>query len=113
MMLPGYGCCVNGFLMAVLTSEKLPCRISAVGTETNALDSDSARTPAGRGEQVRRRVDAVERQAVLDFALARTTEAQTDVAVVAAENPRRRARQAPDVASGERQLDDRTLLDRF
>ena len=37
MMLPGNGSPVNGSLMAVLISEKFPCRISAVGTELNGL----------------------------------------------------------------------------
>ena len=46
MMLPGNGWPVNGFRIAVLTSEKLPCRISAVGTVPNGLDRPSARTPS-------------------------------------------------------------------
>ena len=43
MMLPGNGCPVNGFLIGVVISEKLPCRISAVGH---------------RGERARQRVRA-------------------------------------------------------
>jgi hypothetical protein len=46
MMLPGNGCPVSGFLMAVLISEKFPCRISAVGTVANTAVSASARTPS-------------------------------------------------------------------
>ncbi len=45
-MLPGNGWPVRGFLTAALISEKFPCRISAVGTDANGLDSDSARTPS-------------------------------------------------------------------
>ena len=32
--------------MAVLISEKLPCRISAVGTELNGVEKASDRTPS-------------------------------------------------------------------
>ena len=71
------------------------------------------RPHAGRSEKIRGGIDAVERQAVLNLTLAGAPEAQTDIAVEAAEDTRRRARQAPDVAAAQRQLDDRALADRF
>ena len=45
-MLPGNGWPVSGFLMAVVTSEKFPWRISAVGTEMKPAVRPSARTPS-------------------------------------------------------------------
>ena len=85
----------------------------ASGLNLNLLDRVGDRAHAGRGQQVGRRVDAVEREAVLDFPLARSSEAQTDIAVEAAEHARRRAREVPDVASVQRQIAHRALADRF
>ena len=45
-MFPGYGCPVNGFLTAAVTSEKFPCRISAVGTDEIDVDVSFCRTPS-------------------------------------------------------------------
>ena len=46
MMLPGKGCPVYGLRIAVVTSEKLPWRMSAVGTVANAVDCASDRVPS-------------------------------------------------------------------
>ena len=43
-MLPGNVTPVNGFLIAVVISEKFPWRISAVGTVLNGLEKASERT---------------------------------------------------------------------
>ena len=71
------------------------------------------RPHAGRGEEIRGGIDAVERQAVLNLTLAGAAEAQADIAVEAAEDTWRRARQAPDVAAAQRQLHDGAFADRF
>ncbi len=68
---------------------------------------------ARRRQQVGRGVDAVERQAVLDLPLTGAAEAQADIAVEAAQHPRRGARQRPDVASARRQVHDGSLADGF
>ena len=83
----------------------------AAGLDLDLLDRVRDRPHAGRRQQVGRGVDAVERQAVLNLALAGAAEAQADVAVQAAQNARRRARQVPDVAAAQRQVDDRPLAD--
>ena len=46
MMLPGNGCPVRGSRIGVVTWEKFPCRMSAVGTEAMGLWIASARTPS-------------------------------------------------------------------
>jgi hypothetical protein len=46
MMFPVNGNPVTGFLIGVVTSEKFPCRINAVGTDPNVALSASARTPS-------------------------------------------------------------------
>ena len=37
---------MNGFLIGVVISEKIPCRMSAVGTTANGLETASALTPS-------------------------------------------------------------------
>ena len=46
MMLPGKGCPVRGSRMGVLTSEKFPCRMSALGTDAMGLVIAFPRTPS-------------------------------------------------------------------
>ena len=46
MMLPGNGCPVAGLRIGVLISEKLPCRMRAVGTDAIGLVIAWPRTPS-------------------------------------------------------------------
>src|SRR5439155_62402 len=88
-------------------------RRGAAGLDLNLRHRVRDRTHAGRRQQIGGGVDAVQRQAVLDFALARSSETEADIARRGRHDAWRGARQAPDIAPVQRQIAHRALADRF